>query len=400
MSGFITTMFVSSPSSIQFPAKPKPISRISTFVQSQSCMNLRMDLLDYQERGIAGGIWIQDLGSCDEKGMLTSLAKPKETYKSPLQKLGEALRLPQSGNAHTRALAEDRAPAARGRPMREPADDAYSLVPGGSNTPTTTESISNTALDSGQGYCALKERNNVKSTSTPLPDAPRNNGYFMNPNLLSSLFSNPRTRAPFKPQKSNRGTSSWQLKQYAEATLGSGSLRKAVRLPEGEDKDEWLAVNIVDFYNQINLLYGSITEFCSPQSCPEMKATDEFEYLWQDSENYKRPTKMPAPEYIEHLMAWVQSNVDNEQMFPSRIGVPFPKTFASLIRNMFKRLYRVYAHIYCHHYPVIIELGLEPHLNTSFKHYVLFIDEHGLANGSKDFWGPLGDLVESMLRSD
>jgi len=36
---------------------------------------------------------------------------------------------------------------------------------------------------------------------------------------------------------------------------------------------DWLEV--VDFYNQINLLYGSITEFCSPQSCPEMKATDE-----------------------------------------------------------------------------------------------------------------------------
>jgi hypothetical protein len=94
---------------------------------------------------------------------------------------------------------------------------------------------------------------------------------------------------------------------------------------------------VVDFYNHINLLYGSITEFCSPQSCPEMKATDEyvallyyvshgadyrrrFEYLWQDSENYKRPTKMPAPTYIEHLMGWVQSNIDNEAVFPSRIG--------------------------------------------------------------------------------
>jgi MOB kinase activator 1 len=72
---------------------------------------------------------------------------------------------------------------------------------------------------------------------------PRNKGYFAGTSLLSSFFSNPRTRAPFKPQKTNRGTSSWQLKQYAEATLGSGSLRKAVKLPEGEDKDEWLAVN-------------------------------------------------------------------------------------------------------------------------------------------------------------
>ena len=48
-----------------------------------------------------------------------------------------------------------------------------------------------------------------------------------------------------------------------------------------------------------------------------------FEYLWQDSENFKRPTKMPAPEYIEHLMAWVQGNIDNEVMFPSRIGKGF-----------------------------------------------------------------------------
>ena len=49
-----------------------------------------------------------------------------------------------------------------------------------------------------------------------------------------------------------------------------------------------------------------------------------FEYLWQDSENFKRPTKMPAPQYVEHLMGWVQSNIDNEQMFPSRIGKRHP----------------------------------------------------------------------------
>lgn len=54
---------------------------------------------------------------------------------------------------------------------------------------------------------------------------------------------NSRSRSPFKAQKAGRGTSSWQLKEFAEATLGSGSLRKAVVLPEGEDENEWLAVN-------------------------------------------------------------------------------------------------------------------------------------------------------------
>lgn len=29
---------------------------------------------------------------------------------------------------------------------------------------------------------------------------------------------------------------------------------------------------------------------------------------------------MPAPAYIEQLMSWVQSNIDNEAVLPSRIG--------------------------------------------------------------------------------
>src|SRR3982751_6614058 len=60
---------------------------------------------------------------------------------------------------------------------------------------------------------------------------------------LSSPSSNARTRGQFKPQRANKGTTSYQLRQFAEATLGSGSLRKAVKLPEGEDLNEWLAVN-------------------------------------------------------------------------------------------------------------------------------------------------------------
>jgi MOB kinase activator 1 len=55
--------------------------------------------------------------------------------------------------------------------------------------------------------------------------------------------SNARTKGPFKPRSATRGTSSYQLRRFAEETLGSGSLRKAVRLPEGEDVNEWLAVN-------------------------------------------------------------------------------------------------------------------------------------------------------------
>lgn len=51
-----------------------------------------------------------------------------------------------------------------------------------------------------------------------------------------------------------------------------------------------------------------------------IRGCNRFEYLWQDGENYKRPTKMSAPAYIEQLMTWVQSNIDNESVLPSKIG--------------------------------------------------------------------------------
>lgn len=62
------------------------------------------------------------------------------------------------------------------------------------------------------------------------------------------------------------------MKRHIEATLGSGNIREAVQLPPGEDLNEWLAVNTVDFYNAISVLFGTLEEFCSPQSCPVMSA--------------------------------------------------------------------------------------------------------------------------------
>lgn len=53
-----------------------------------------------------------------------------------------------------------------------------------------------------------------------------------------------------KPKKKiKEGTKGYGLKQIARMTLGSGNLEIAVELPEGEDLNEWLAVNTIEFYN-------------------------------------------------------------------------------------------------------------------------------------------------------
>tara|TARA_R110002003_G_scaffold9_41_gene771 strand:+ start:21142 stop:21906 length:765 start_codon:yes stop_codon:yes gene_type:complete len=211
-------------------------------------MNLRMDLdvLDFQERGKAGDIWSDT--DCSRSGL--DLARPKEAYQSPLQRIGQALRIQQAGSelAQHVHVSTAQLPLESSDDSKQSTDGfinySYKVLSVANATATYYDENDHSALDSGHEKRVSVDTDSITGPARRVQEhTPRNKGYFAGTSLLSSFFSNPRTRAPFKPQKSNRGTSSWQLKQYAEATLGSGSLRKAVKLPEGEDKDEWLAVN-------------------------------------------------------------------------------------------------------------------------------------------------------------
>ncbi|KAL1437985.1 hypothetical protein MTO96_048443 [Rhipicephalus appendiculatus] len=63
----------------------------------------------------------------------------------------------------------------------------------------------------------------------------------------------------FRPKKKfEPGTMRYSLHKQAQASLNSGiNLRDAVRLPPREDMNDWLAVHVVDFFNRINLIYGT-----------------------------------------------------------------------------------------------------------------------------------------------
>jgi len=208
-------------------------------------------------------------------------------------------------------------------------------------------------------------------------------------------FFAPSRQKTFRPRRHIPESSPrYDLLKRATATLGSGNLRQAVKLPEGEDINEWIAVNIVDFFNQISMLYGTLTEFCTAERCPIMSAGAKYEYHWADGTNVKKPLRCTAPEYIDYLMTWVQEQLDDEAVFPSKIGVAFPKNFMQVAKTIMKRLFRVYAHIYYQHFDDVERLKEEAHLNTSFKHFILFVQEFSLIE-SKELQ-PLQELIDRL----
>ncbi len=68
------------------------------------------------------------------------------------------------------------------------------------------------------------------------------------------------------------------------------------------------------------------TVFTKPIGCSEEDtiyrcSTHRYEYHWADGTTVKKPIKCSAPKYIDYLMTWVQEQLDDESIFPSKIGV-------------------------------------------------------------------------------
>ncbi|XP_023995378.1 MOB kinase activator 3B [Salvelinus sp. IW2-2015] len=143
---------------------------------------------------------------------------------------------------------------------------------------------------------------------------------------LKQVFNKDKT---FRPKrKFEPGTQRFELHKKAQVSLSSGvDLRAAVALPHGEDLNDWVAMHVVDFFNRINLIYGTVCEFCTEKSCPVMSGGPRYEYRWQDDHKYKKPTALPAPKYMNLLMDWIEVQINNEDIFPTSIGIPFPKNF-------------------------------------------------------------------------
>eukprot|EP00817_Percolomonadidae_sp_ATCC50343_P004228 CAMPEP_0117420606 /NCGR_PEP_ID=MMETSP0758-20121206/1902_1 /TAXON_ID=63605 /ORGANISM="Percolomonas cosmopolitus, Strain AE-1 (ATCC 50343)" /LENGTH=210 /DNA_ID=CAMNT_0005202307 /DNA_START=38 /DNA_END=670 /DNA_ORIENTATION=+ len=181
------------------------------------------------------------------------------------------------------------------------------------------------------------------------------------------------------------------------ATLGSGDLNEAVKTPVDIEEEEWLAVNTIDFFKTTNMLYGSISEFCTDETCPCMNAGD-IVYFWVDPPKIKKPVKVTAPQYINNLMNSIEDKINDTSLFPEDDREKFPKKFHKEVKNIFRRMFRVYAHIYTTHFEEVQKLGEEAHLNTAFKHYSLFCIEFNFL--SKEEFEPIATEMIKILGED
>eukprot|EP01080_Neovahlkampfia_damariscottae_P002862 gene2862-4705_t len=156
-----------------------------------------------------------------------------------------------------------------------------------------------------------------------------------------------------------------QVKDKIEEGHTSAVVFEMVQLPKGADLNEWLAVHTIDFYNKINMIFSQIEKHCK---CDSMKAGIGFEYLWKDHDKYKKPTVLPAHQYIEKVLDYVEKKLNE---FPIDSN-EFPKDYKKTVSKIFSRILRIYAHILHQHFDTLKELSIEKQTNMSLKHFFAF----------------------------
>ena len=150
-----------------------------------------------------------------------------------------------------------------------------------------------------------------------------------------------------------------------------------------------LIIAAIGFFEHINLLYGTVSEFCNLSTCPDMVAPSnpssllssisnlgngssftsslllsfidlhlrslspqmgpgQRVYMWLDEKGKK--SKLSAPQYVDYVMTYVQKTVNDETLFPTKHGHEFPSNFDQILRRIQKLLFHVVAHIYHSHF--------------------------------------------------
>jgi MOB kinase activator 1 len=186
---------------------------------------------------------------------------------------------------------------------------------------------------------------------------------------------------------------------FVDASLVAGDIKRIVQLPlhMKEYEVEWIACNVFDFFNSINLLYSSIAEFCTPKECKVMSGGpgEANEYQWLGAVD-KKPMKVSAPQYIDLMMTSIQNQLDDEMIFPTKADMEFnSKEFISSAKGIFRQFFRLFAHIYFNHYEKILHLEEEAHLNTLFLHFIVFAFEFDLIDRKET--NSLDALIAQLL---
>eukprot|EP00927_Polykrikos_kofoidii_P075153 TRINITY_DN71224_c0_g1_i1.p1 TRINITY_DN71224_c0_g1~~TRINITY_DN71224_c0_g1_i1.p1 ORF type:complete len:252 (+),score=35.08 TRINITY_DN71224_c0_g1_i1:51-806(+) len=142
---------------------------------------------------------------------------------------------------------------------------------------------------------------------------------------------------------------------------------RIAELPNGDvDPLVWQYEHFRQFVIELNLVLVVLVDECTPETCPKMTASSEWQYLCAA---HRKPQDCAAIDYMTHTIDGSTALLTNVKHFGCRSEVPTSNL--KFFQSMARRLYRIFAHVYFHHRAVFDRIESELHLCARFSHFVM-----------------------------
>ena len=129
--------------------------------------------------------------------------------------------------------------------------------------------------------------------------------------------------------------------------------------PEDVDENLWQYEHIRQFLLELNLLVVQLQGIWTSQTCPKMKATEDWLYLCA---SHDFPQEWSAMDYMIHNLEYSTRLIHN-----SKVSAPGSST--KYLLSIVRRIYRFFTHWYFHHRETFVEFENVMHLWARFTHF-------------------------------
>jgi hypothetical protein len=143
------------------------------------------------------------------------------------------------------------------------------------------------------------------------------------------------------------------------------SINNILTPPEGADEDVWKYEHLRQFCQELNGLATRLQVECTPSTCPQMTATDQWIFLCAA---HKSPKECSAIDYTRHTLDGAAILLNSHKYFPSRVSLRQPSV--TKLGSISRRIYRIFSHAYYHHKHIFLDFENSFQLCRRFTQFV------------------------------
>lgn len=123
-----------------------------------------------------------------------------------------------------------------------------------------------------------------------------------------------------------------------------------------------------------------------------------FEYMWCDGVTFINPISIPARTYMKFCLLWTQNQLKYSDLIPSTpTTILYPQNILTTWKMLYRRLLRVYAHLYINHKADFDKVGvLGSVIRCMLRRLILYGIESGLS--SKKELEPVKGILKKIQK--